>query len=81
MPDNDTVCAPASSRIAAGSAITASVGASFTPVTVTWKLTCTESTPPSATPPSSTTTTVTVATPLASATGVNVSVPVPPGLV
>ena len=81
IPDSATVCAPASSRTAEGSAIAASVGGLFTASTVTVKLTCTESTPPFATPPSSFTTTVTVAVPLASATGVNDRLPIAPGLV
>ena len=81
IPESATVCAPASSRTGAGSDIAASVGASFTPVTVTAKLTVTESTPPFATPPLSLTTTVTVAVPLLSTAGVNLSVPVADGLV
>ena len=80
MPDRPTDCVPASS-ITVTSSIPATVGASFTGVTVTWKLTRTLSTPPFAVPPSSRTVTVTVATPLASPAGVNVSVPVADGLV
>ena len=70
IPLRFTVCKLASSRIAAGLLIAASVGASFTLVTVTVNVFVTATTPPLAVPPSSVTITVIVAVPLALATGV-----------
>jgi hypothetical protein len=81
MPLKLMVCGPESSKIAGGSAITASVGASFTAATVTTNVRLTASTPPLVVPPLSRSTTVIVAVPFALATGVSVRVPVACGLV
>ena len=70
IPLRFTVCNPASSRIAAGLLMAASVGASFTPVTVTTNVFVTALTPPLAVPPLSVTTTLIVAVPFALVTGV-----------
>ena len=70
IPVRFTVCALASSKMAAGSAIAARVGASFTAVTVTVKVCVVVATPLLSVPPLSVTVTVMSAVPLALATGV-----------
>ena len=70
IPVRFTVCAPASSKIAAGSVIAVIVGASFNAVTVTVKVCVVVATPLLSVPPLSVTVTVMTAVPLALATGV-----------
>ena len=70
MPVRLIVCNEASSRMAAGFEMAASVGASLMPVTLTVKVRVVMLMPPFAVPPLSCTVTVMTAEPLALATGV-----------